>query len=236
MSETPSRIPPNKPALTPDWWVPRNLTEALALAETIASSSVVPKSYAGRPGDVLVAMQMGAEVGLSPMASLQNIAVINGRPSLWGDSMLAVCKGHRDWEWFSEIPASKENSYVAVCTVKRRGEPECQRTFSIEDAKLAGLWGKTGPWTQYPRRMLSLRARAFALRDSFPDALRGIASAEESMDIDATFDVRPAPGAVHGSLPEIEKPIDYDTVPGFDDDEETDPDPERAAVREEAKQ
>jgi hypothetical protein len=66
--------------------------------------------------------------------------------------------------------------------VKRKGEPDVHSSFSVSDAKRAGLWGKQGPWSQYPKRMLQLRARAFALRDAFPDALRGLASAEEEQD------------------------------------------------------
>ena len=56
------------------------------------------------------------------------------------------------------------------------------RTFSAEDAKRAGLAGKSGPWTQYPDRMMQLRARAFALRDTFADKLRGINVREEVQD------------------------------------------------------
>jgi hypothetical protein len=53
----------------------------------------------------------------------------------------------------------------------------------MDDAKAAGLQGKQGPWTQYPKRMRQMRARAFALRDVFPDVLRGLPVAEEVMDI-----------------------------------------------------
>ena len=78
------------------------------------------------------------------------------------------------------IETTTEN--VATCTVIRRGQTPVERSFSEEDAKRAGLWGKQGPWTNYPKRMLQMRARGFALRDSFPDALRGMALAEEAQD------------------------------------------------------
>ena len=66
--------------------VPQTLTEATELAGLLAQSTIVPIDFRGKPGDVLVAMMMGGEVGLSPIQSLQNIAVINGRPCIWGDS------------------------------------------------------------------------------------------------------------------------------------------------------
>ena len=56
------------------------------------------------------------------------------------------------------------------------------KTFSYEDAKRAGLWGKQGPWTQYPQRMAQMRARSWAVRDAFPDLLRGISVYEEQQD------------------------------------------------------
>jgi hypothetical protein len=54
--------------------------------------------------------------------------------------------------------------------------------FSVEDAKRAGLWGKQGPWSAYPKRMMQMRARGFALRDAFPDVLKGLITAEEAQD------------------------------------------------------
>jgi hypothetical protein len=74
---------------------------------------------------------------------------------------------------------------VATCTAIRVGAEPVVRSFSVEDAKKAGLWGKAGPWQQYPKRMLQMRARGFAVRDAFPDVLRGLITAEEAADIPA---------------------------------------------------
>lgn len=157
---------------------PKSLEEAMRFADMLASSSIVPKDYLGKPGNCLVAIQWGYEIGLQPMQAMQSIAVINGRPSLWGDAMLALVKAHPAFEWIKE----SADANGATCTVKRRGEPEVSQTFTVEDAKRAGLYGKAGPWQQYPKRMLQMRARGFALRDAFPDALRGVISAEEAHD------------------------------------------------------
>ena len=79
---------------------------------------------------------------------------------------------------------------VAICETKRHGWPSpVVGKFSVADAKLAGRWGKAGPWKQYPRRMLQMRARGFALRDAFADALKGIQSAEEVQDIPTERDM-----------------------------------------------
>ncbi len=166
--------------------VPTTFAEAMQFAELIASSDLAPKDYRGKPANVLVAVQMGANVGLDPMQAIQNISVINGRASLWGDAMLAVCTMHRAWRGIEET--YDRSTGISKCVVRRANCAPVERTFSVDDAKTAGLWGKTGPWTNYPKRMLQMRARGFALRDSFPDALRGLSSAEEVEDyaVDAT--------------------------------------------------
>lgn len=164
---------------------PKDLDEAMRFADMLANSVLVPKDYVGKPGNCLVAIQWGMELGLQPMQAMQSIAVINGRPSLWGDAMLALVKAHPAFEWIKE----ECDGNVATCTIKRRGEPEVSQVFTLEDAKRAGLTGKQGPWTQYPKRMLQMRARGFALRDAFPDALRGVISAEEARDLPTERDM-----------------------------------------------
>ena len=157
---------------------PQSLDEAIRFAEILSKSDIVPKDFKGNSGNILVAIQWGLELGLQPMQAMQNIAVINGRPSLWGDAVIGIVRGSPLCEHIYET----DDGETATCRVKRRGEEEQVRTFSMTDAKAAGLSGKQGPWTQYPKRMRQMRARAFALRDVFPDVLRGMPVAEELMD------------------------------------------------------
>lgn len=159
---------------------PSNLKEAMEYATIIANSAMVPKTYQGKAADILVAVQMGAELGLKPIQALQNIAVINGKPSVYGDALLALVQAHSSFEDIKEWYDEKTNT--AFCTVKRKNQTEHTVSFSIEDAKKAGLWGKSGPWTQYPKRMMQMRARGFALRDKFADALGGLITVEEAQD------------------------------------------------------
>ena len=158
---------------------PQTFEQALTFSEYLANSDMVPKDFKGKPGNCLVAIQWGMEIGLKPLQAMQNIAVINGRPSLWGDAVIALARNFPLCEYIIE----EDDGRTATCKVKRRGEAEQTRTFSMDDAKTAGLLGKQGPWTQYPKRMRQMRARAFAIRDVFPDALKGLPMAEEVMDM-----------------------------------------------------
>ena len=165
---------------------PQTFEQALTFSKYLADSDLVPKDFKGKPANCLIAMQWGMELGLKPLQALQNLAVINGRPALWGDAVLAIVRSSPLCEYVNE----SDDGETATCRVKRKGEPEQVRTFSMDDARKAGLTGKQGPWTSYPRRMRQMRARAFALRDVFPDVLRGMPVAEELMDTTASGNER----------------------------------------------
>ncbi len=168
--------------------MPSSLGEAREIAQMIADSDFAPKDYRGKPGNVIIAIQMGADLGLKPMQSLQNIAVVNGRPSIYGDAALALATDVLDSFAEKFTGTFPEDDFTAVCTARRKGWPDTIRTFSIADAKAAKLWNKKGhtggdtPWVTYPKRMLQMRARGFALRDVASDRLLGLVLAEEAQD------------------------------------------------------
>jgi hypothetical protein len=167
------------------------MADAMKFGEMIANSDFAPKDFRGKPASCVLAIQAGAEIGLSPMQAMQSIAVVNGRPSIFGDAALAVVKASPVCEYVTEAIEGDGEQMVATCTAKRRGYPApTVSRFTVADAKKAGLWGKTGPWSQYPRRMLQMRARGFALRDCFPDVLRGLVTAEEAQDYPTPEPVR----------------------------------------------
>lgn len=178
---------------------PKSIDEAIRLAEMMSKSNIVPKEFASNPGNILVAIQWGMELGLQPLQAMQSIAVINGRPSLWGDAVLALVKSSTLCEYVIE----ESTDDGAVCRVKRVGEGEQSRSFTKVDAAKASLIGKQGPWTQYPKRMMQMRARSWALRDVFPDVLRGMAVAEELQDIEQEV------GPLAAKQTEQEKPASY---------------------------
>lgn len=160
--------------------VPKSLSEAYRIAQAVCAAKMAPKGL-DTPEACMIAIMHGLEVGLSPLSALQRIAVINGRPTIWGDGALALVKASGLCEAIDEwIEGDDPNSWVAVCNVIRRHDPvPIERRFSTDDAKRARLWGKSGPWSDYPKRMLQMRARAFALRDAFPDVLGGLYLTEE---------------------------------------------------------
>ena len=164
-------------------FAPATITEAMEFSKMLADSAMVPRAYQGKPQDIMVCVQWGYEIGLAPMQALQNIAVINGKPSVYGDAAMALVQASAVCEDVHEyFEGEGTPNPIAVCEAQRKGRKPVVAKFSVEDAKRAGLWGKQGPWSAYPKRMMQMRARGFALRDAFPDVLKGLITAEEAQD------------------------------------------------------
>ncbi len=162
------------------------------VAEMLSKSGVIPNIYKGKPEDIFVAMSMGYQLGFPIEQSLQDIAVVNGRPCLWGDGLLSLALNHPDCQSIDEKPLHDDKGNIVGyrCTVIRKGHQPHSKQFTLQDAQVAGLLSRGTVWKAYPERMLQMRARSFAIRDKFADALRGLRIAEieqeDSHIIDAT--------------------------------------------------
>jgi hypothetical protein len=179
--------------------VPQDFEGAWRIASAVCKAGMAPYGLE-TPEKAMVAIMHGLEVGLTPMAALQSIAVVNGRPTIFGDGAIGLVRGSGKMEWIKERIEGTGDNMVAICEVKRKGEPDViKATFSVADAKLAKLWMKKGnkgqdtPWVTHPKRMLTMRARAFALRDGFADVLRGLGITEEVQDIPVQHHAAPLP-------------------------------------------
>ena len=171
-----------------------NLEGLKAVANMYLLGHVLPANiFTDCPGDhtarlarVCCVIEKGISLGLAPSESLHQISYINGRLTAWGDALVACAKRHPQCRGITTQLVGEGDKRAAIVTAYREGSPEVVVKFSVEDAKRAGLWGKRGPWSAYPDRMLQQRARGFAIRDQFPDALMGLITTEEAMDYDMT--------------------------------------------------
>jgi hypothetical protein len=155
---------------------PRDLGELRSFAQEVCATDLVPQNYRRKPADAMVAMMYGKETaGLGPLSSLNYVAVINGRPAFYSDAVPGIAFNKRLISDMEESFEGKpyEDNFMAVCVVTRASGTKVTQRFSVADAKLAGLWGKHGPWKQYPQRMLQWRARSWAIRDAAPHLMFG---------------------------------------------------------------
>ena len=187
--------------------VPTNVDEAIHMARLVVEARLAPSSYNNDPKMITLGIMAALEAGLPPLYGLRQIAIINGRPTIWGDGAMALVQsknliGSYRVEEIGTIPVSNDltkwdDSYGFRVTITRRGQQgEYVGEFTVGHAKRAKLWmnAKKAPWMEYPTRMLLNRARAFPLRDGFADALGGIAIREEVED---TFDPETKAVEVH---------------------------------------
>ena len=174
--------------------IPRGIDETIKLAKIMSSSGLMPKCIQ-TPEAVFVAMQMGAEIGLSPMASVQNIAVINGRPGIYGDAVMAVVRASGLLEEIKEWAEGerKTTAWTFYCRIKRKGFEVATGSFSWAEACEAGFdrADTSSPWKKWTNRLMQFKARNFVMRDQFADILKGIRTVEENSD---AIDLEPTAG------------------------------------------
>lgn len=211
---------------------PKDFTEAMEVAGKLAASDLVPKAYRGKPANIVIAWEMGAEVGLSPMAALQSIAVIGGKPVMYGEAPLGVVMA----SGLLEEIAEEDDGEVATCTVKGKGwSKSITRTFSMEEARKARVFERdeqgNGKWTilaerwtyqSWPKDMRKYRARGRALKDVFADVLKGLDIGEAVRDM----------GDMTGSSPtviETERTAENEFMPRRKDVDSPAPGPHGAA-------
>lgn len=180
---------------TPRGGIPINsLADAIEIARQTHKSTFFPRGM-DTPEKILVAIQMGMEFGLQPSQAIRSIVVINGMPSWKGDSALGLVRASGKMRGFNtgheKNDKTPEESYVWVESTRTDDPTPRRHKFSVSQAKRAGLWGKQGPWSQYPDRMLYYRALGFHLRDVYPDVLCGMTIAEEASDIPSTERIAP---------------------------------------------
>jgi hypothetical protein len=198
---------------------PRTLDEVVTLSERIAKSGLLPEALRNKVPEVMMQIMAGQELGLAPMASLRSFSIINGKPVMSADAMVAVVLGSGKAEYFRRVGEGNDKS-VTYAT-KRRGCDEQRCTWTIEMAKVAALHQKDN-WRTFPRAMLASRAKSELARDVYSDILAGVFTADEVGErddpprpihvdaIDAEFvDAQPTPPPFNAA--------DYDEIGQLDE-------------------
>lgn len=168
--------------------VPDDFEGVQRLAMLMMKTGMLPRGC-DRAEQAVLLTAKAFELGIPFTQIPSGLMIVNNRPTVWGDLALALVMRSPECAGVLETVEGE----TATCTVRRCKKiadgsyvtTETTRTFSVTDAKKANLWGKAGPWSNYPNRMLQMRARAFAIRDSFPDMLGGIGITEEAEDFEA---------------------------------------------------
>lgn len=157
--------------------IPRTIDEVARLASMAAKSGLAKTTSPEAAGMLICA---GLEIGLTPMQALLGMHMVEGRPTLAADTIVALVMRRTDvCEYWHTIEATTERHTIET---KRRGDgfvPE-RRTWTTEDAKRAGLLGKP-IWQRYPADMLRHRCATALARAVYPDVIAGMAYTREEI-------------------------------------------------------
>ncbi len=169
--------------------IPRSIDEVTSLAETLAKSTLLPEALRNKVPDVVVQILAGQELGLAPMAAIRGVHIVQGKPVLAADTMVALVLGSGLCEYFQ---CAEDTDARVTYETKRKGAPRAQSySWSEEDTKRAGLQTKDN-WRLFRRQMMKARAKAILARDAYPDVLAGCYDPDE-MHVPAAAQQQRAP-------------------------------------------
>lgn len=178
-------------------YAPSTLAEAEAFAKRLANSPLTPDSLRGKADDIFLIMATGHELGLSPMAAVRGLYVINNRVGIYSALAVSLVKRHGSCEHFTLVESTGQR---ATYKTKRMGEAETTLTFTLEQARVAGYLNK-GPWRATPEAMLRARAARALAEAVYPDALYGMPWDGDDADEVLAAEVRTIEGAI--AAPEL---------------------------------
>jgi hypothetical protein len=223
--------------------VPGTYRELLQFAALYKDSGLAPKSFTTIQ-QLAIGIGMCVELKRPILTGIQDMAVINGKVSVYGDAGLALVRASNLLEYITEKEEGEpfKDNWKFTCTLKRKGMPEPRvGTWTWEESKRAGFDDPKqrdgskdiySPWRRFTRRMMQFKARNFPLRDEFGDVLRGITFAEDAQDI---IDVTPIPVSLSKGGEQPERTGDIYGVKDPEQGKEAAPGPEQGPPSEKKK-
>ena len=156
-----------------------NLPDRINYAKALAEATLLPQAYRKAPANVLLAMEYGEALGLSPIAAIQGVNIIDGKPTASAQLIGSLVRraGHR-----LRVEADDTGTWAEAIII-RSDDPDYtfRSRWDLKRAEFAGLLGK-GAWKQYPSAMLKARAITEVARDACPEALSGVAYTPEEIE------------------------------------------------------
>lgn len=165
-----------------------NFMMATQMAKALASSTVVPKEYQGNFSNGLVAIEIAQRLRTSPLMVMQNLNVIQGRPSWSAQFLIAMVNGSGKYDMelqFDEKTDKDGKPFSCQCWTERKGRKVTGIVVDMDMAKAEGWVQKNGSkWKTMPQVMLRYRAASFFARMNCPELTLGYYSQDEIIDGD----------------------------------------------------
>jgi len=177
------------------------LASQVEYAKLLAASDLLPDAYKGKPANILLAIEYGKTLGITPMAAIQGINVIKGKPTASASLIASLVRlaGHR-------MRVTSDNT-KAVCEIIRSDDRDFtfMSVWDMDRAKLAGLTANPS-WAKYPEAMLKARAITECARDACPEVLSGVQYTAEELGGTAPDQLPQTPHEIRGIDPWARQP------------------------------
>lgn len=158
---------------------------AQRVAKMLTTSSLVPKEYQNNIPNIMIALEMANRIGASPLMVMQNLNIIQGRPSWSSQFIISALNSCKRFSPVRFVCEGKDDEYGCYAwAYDQKGEKIEGPKVTMKMAAAEGWTTKAGSkWKTMPELMLRYRAAAFFGRLYAPDVLMGMYSAEETEDI-----------------------------------------------------
>lgn len=165
-----------------------NFIMANQMAKALSSSTIVPREYQGNVSNCLVAIEQANRLKVSPLMVMQNLYVIQGRPSWSSKFLIAAINGSGKFDMELQYEETKDKDgkpYSCLAWTTKNGRRVEGMTVDMQMAKDEGWLTKNGSkWRTMPALMLRYRAASFFSSLNCPELTLGLYTKEEAETID----------------------------------------------------
>lgn len=163
-----------------------NFIMAMQMAKALSSSTIVPSTFQKNDANCLIAIEQAQRLKVSPLMVMQNLYVIQGRPSWSSKFLIAAINNSGKFDMELQFEEKKDNSgkpYSCLAWTTKNGRKVEGMTVDMDMAKAEGWLGKNGSkWKTMPQLMLRYRAASFFSSLNCPELTMGLYSREEMQD------------------------------------------------------
>jgi hypothetical protein len=163
-----------------------NFIMAMQMAKALSSSTIVPSTFQKNDANCLIAIEQAQRLKVSPLMVMQNLYVIQGRPSWSSKFLIAAINNSGKFDMELQFEEKKDNSgkpYSCLAWTTKNGRKVEGMTVDMDMAKAEGWLGKNGSkWKTMPQLMLRYRAASFFSSLNCPELTMGLYTREEMQD------------------------------------------------------
>ncbi len=168
------------------WTDKEQFNQLLRAADMLSKTTMVPQGYQGKPQDCFLALEIAGRMGLSPLAVMQNMYMVKGKPSWAGQACMMLinsCGKFRDVRPVYTGTKGKDDRGCYIQAVRINDGEVVQGTEVTLKMAAAEGWATNSKWRNMPEQMLAYRAASFFARVYCPEALMGAQTVEEVEDV-----------------------------------------------------